>query len=322
MVIICDVTKRIAYYQISNTFFFSSFVLAFSYSELNNLSRPTASCDTEHCRTSTSIQIDCQSSFRGIFAGHVLIILTIVLVILLFVGVENKLIFFFDIFLSISQRFSSSIDRSYLQTSIAINKIFEIGVLSIMIVASIIAYVRLTSLDVNNRPHLKHDSILLFISIPAFFMETIFSLIPAILTGAVLNICIAVCQTAQALIQTPFIIDGLGRCSNSVELQMSKPGREWIVFLTIANVSLWIFYTFSINKDTIGDERFVRFSWLSLQVVLLWLVVHNFRYQFYGYTLWNILSHISLPLIMFYRFHASVCLANIWKHSYEPAQTD
>lgn len=43
------------------------------------------------------------------------------------------------------------------------------------------------------------------------------------------------------------------------------------------------------------------------------------RYKFYGYVLWNILNHISLPLIMFYRFHASVCLVDIWRHSYEPA---
>lgn len=43
------------------------------------------------------------------------------------------------------------------------------------------------------------------------------------------------------------------------------------------------------------------------------------RYEFYGFTLWKILNHISMPLIMFYRFHSSVCLVDIWRHSYEPA---
>lgn len=48
----------------------------------------------------------------------------------------------------------------------------------------------------------------------------------------------------------------------------------------------------------------------------------NFRYDYYGYVLWNILNHISLPLIMFYRFHASVCLVDMWRHAYEPAPSE
>lgn len=46
--------------------------------------------------------------------------------------------------------------------------------------------------------------------------------------------------------------------------------------------------------------------------------LQNFRYLFYGLTLWNILDHVSMPLIMFYRFHASVCLVDMWNHAYEP----
>lgn len=45
------------------------------------------------------------------------------------------------------------------------------------------------------------------------------------------------------------------------------------------------------------------------------------RYTYYGYTVWSILNHLSLPLIMFYRFHASVCLVDIWRHSYEPGES-
>lgn len=45
----------------------------------------------------------------------------------------------------------------------------------------------------------------------------------------------------------------------------------------------------------------------------------HFRYEFYGFTVWNILNHISIPLTMFYRFHSSVCFVDIWKHSYEAA---
>lgn len=52
--------------------------------------------------------------------------------------------------------------------------------------------------------------------------------------------------------------------------------------------------------------------------LMMWFCVFFCRYEFYGYLVWNILNHMSLPLIMFYRFHASVCLVDIWKHAYEP----
>lgn len=105
-------------------------------------------------------------------------------------------------------------------------------------------------------------------------------------------------QIIQVLIQTPWIIDALRRCSNSADLRKRKPGREIVTFLTIANVTLWIYYTFSVKNADTQDER----------------------YEFYGDVLWSILNHLSLPLIMFYRFHASVCLVDIWRHSYEPGE--
>jgi Otopetrin len=59
-----------------------------------------------------------------------------------------------------------------------------------------------------------------------------------------------------------------------------------------------VYYTFSVKNADTQDER----------------------YKFYGDTLWSILNHLSLPLIMFYRFHSSVCLVDIWRHSYEPGE--
>lgn len=32
---------------------------------------------------------------------------------------------------------------------------------------------------------------------------------------------------------------------------------------------------------------------------------------------WTLLSHMTLPLALFYRFHSSVCLVDIWKGGYE-----
>lgn len=98
------------------------------------------------------------------------------------------------------------------------------------------------------------------------------------------------------LIQTPFIIDGLRRCSNSKKLREEKPGRELVTFLIVCNVALWITQTFEIKSHGLKD----------------------FRYDFYGKILWTIVGHTTMPLMMFYRFHSSVCLVDIWKLAYEP----
>lgn len=124
-----------------------------------------------------------------------------------------------------------------------------------MLIATLFAYIQTTQLDINHHSISKLDDILLFIAIPAFFLDTTFSMVPAIVNGSILKICIITAQLVQVLIQTPFIIDALRRCSNTSQLQAKKPGRELVIFLTIANVSLWIFYTFSVKTAYTGDDR-------------------------------------------------------------------
>lgn len=137
------------------------------------------------------------------------------------------------------------------------NSSFELAVLVILILAVIAAYHQISKLDVNSHAISMLDDVLLFIAIPAFFLETIFSLLPAIINGSVLNICIIAAQLLQIFIQTPFIIDGMRRCSNASILRRKKPGRELVTFLTIANVSLWLYLTFSVKTADTRDERFV-----------------------------------------------------------------
>jgi hypothetical protein len=99
----------------------------------------------------------------------------------------------------------------------------------------------------------------------------------------------------QVLLQTPFIIDGLRRCSNTRQLRFAKPGRELVTFLVVCNVAMWITETFEIKSYDRRDDR----------------------YEVYGKVLWTMLSHMTVPLTMFYRFHSSVCLVDIWKSAYE-----
>ena len=61
---------------------------------------PSVISSMDHCakvadhedefKSSTFVSADCQSSFRGLFAGLLLVVTTIVFIILQFVGVGNK----------------------------------------------------------------------------------------------------------------------------------------------------------------------------------------------------------------------------------------
>lgn len=73
----------------------------------------------------------------------------------------------------------------------------------------------------------------------------------------------------------------------------AKPGKQFVTFLLIANVSLFFFHTLEGMRSVFGDAA------------------TNARTKPF-----TILISAVAPLTVFYRFHSSVCLAEIWKHCY------
>ena len=128
-------------------------------------------------------------------------------------------------------------------------------------------------------------------------------------------------KVIQVILQTPTIIDGLRRCSRSVEMQASRPGRELITFLIICNLSMWFMETLEIKSyETNMDRIHFYGEWLVITAES----IHSstqFWHDFYdtpsGHPLWTLLSHVTLPLTLFYRFHSASCLVDIWKSAYE-----
>lgn len=39
--------------------------------------------------------------------------------------------------------------------------------------------------------------------------------------------------------------------------------------------------------------------------------------EFYGVWAWTLITHVSVPLLVCYRFQATVCFYEIWKNSYK-----
>ena len=112
--------------------------------------------------------------------------------------------------------------------------------------------------------------------------------------GVVLSGTASLLNMLQAKIQTCIIIFGMQVYSHRPEQRREKPGRGVITFLIILNLSFWVFRSF-------GEKN------VSMEVMD----------GFYGVTPWQIIMHFSLPFMLFYRFHSSVCFADIWASAYE-----
>uniref|UniRef100_A0AC34F309 Uncharacterized protein n=1 Tax=Panagrolaimus sp. ES5 TaxID=591445 RepID=A0AC34F309_9BILA len=73
-----------------------------------------------------------------------------------------------------------------------------------------------------------------------------------------------------------------------------QPGKQTITFLIIVNIAIFIMNLF--ESDKVGTSEAV--------------------VNFYGKENWVFLVRTFSPLTIFYRFHSSVCLAEIWKSTY------
>ncbi|CAB3410250.1 unnamed protein product [Caenorhabditis bovis] len=100
-----------------------------------------------------------------------------------------------------------------------------------------------------------------------------------------------VVRMMQVVVQSAFILTTSRlRCLSKYAMK-HKPGKEIITFLLVSNVTLFVFHTFEGMKSSFG------FS--------------NKAGAQYNYIIYAV-----GPLLVFYRFHSSACLAEIWKHTY------
>ncbi len=72
----------------------------------------------------------------------------------------------------------------------------------------------------------------------------------------------------------------------------AMPGKQFVTFLLVANIAMFFFHTFEgMKQGAINNGRAT-----PVHTIVVFAVA---------------------PLIIFYRFHCSVCLAEIWKHCYD-----
>lgn len=233
--------------------------------------------------SSANESVNCNKANKGLFVGLLVSVLTMVAVSCYFVFGDR---------LSFYGTHSSSI--LFFAT--------EILLLFLVFVGVVIAFFQFQSLRFfrQEETESKLDPSLLFISLCGVFSLECFHLVSSIANVSfgqavpILAFGCSVLTITQSAFQTVFITDALQRRAWDRAQAEQKPGRSVVVFLLLCNLSLWIVCIFEVKKA----EN---------------IPIHS---DFYGDGAWSIIRDMCVPLIIFFRFHSTVCLSEIWINAY------
>jgi hypothetical protein len=115
---------------------------------------PPATSFTNHL----VIHADCHAANKGLFAGLLILVGTVISVIIFYIALDD---------------FRSGFAAQW------VNLTSQAALLVIMIITVLCAYRQITKLDINIHAVSLLDDLLLFLCLPSFFLYTIFTVVPA-----------------------------------------------------------------------------------------------------------------------------------------------
>ncbi|CAH1390023.1 unnamed protein product [Nezara viridula] len=224
--------------------------------------------------------MDCVGASKGLFLGLLLLVGSLICLILFFVLIHNPIHSLLAIYLA---------------------DVSHCILMALSILAIIIGFIRVQGLKFKGEEQSDLNDILLRVSAFGLFVYSVFSIIAGSLAALtsepnLLVMITGILSIVQVVLQLLFIADVSRRRVHLPEHDRSKPGRQIVTFLLIANVTMWIIYTFETQK----------------------VVANPVQLEFYGFLAWSMVQRVTLPLCIFHRFHSAVTLAEIWKTSYKP----
>lgn len=246
-----------------------------------NQNQQTGLIDVNY-RSNITINADCHASNLGLFGGLFSLLMVLTTTIVFFTTIKHQ---------------------EYKNVAIGLYSA-QFGFLTLCcLIAVPLAFRHTLKLNVVNHHHLDNsatvmDDLLLLVPLPFFYVHHILCIFSEIKNGTANGLILAfiyALHLTQVTLQTPFLVDGIRRCSNERKFRFKKPAKGIITFLIIINVSLYFLVTFEIKSV---DK-------------------YHSPAQYYGKWMWMIILDTCLPLMLFYRFHSSVCLSDMWKHAYE-----
>ena len=228
-------------------------------------------------RSKKDSTVDCSGANRGLFLGVLALVAVIISMIVYFILIPN---------------------HQFVELAVIISYTAELVLYILALTAVCMAAYLMWDLHFVVSLDITLDGILQLIGLVGVTLYSAFSIIavrysysahaPALIVTAHILLLI------ETVAQTLFITNGLQRRARLAQHALRRPGRQPVTFLLICNVAMWGLATFEMLRaqtNPIGE-------------------------LFFGYSSWGIVAHISLPLATFYRFHSTVCLADIWQNAY------
>lgn len=222
--------------------------------------------------------IDCGKSASGLFFGLFVLLLTIISLIVYFIYKH---------------------EHEYL--AVQISEITELVLISFSTAVVIAAFLKLKRFGYNNEHiNINYNHTLVIIALAGIYLFSFFSLVAIVAKGIyslseALTLIIHILCLIEGTLQAAFILDSLRRCAKDLKSKKEKPARSLIALLIMIDLSLWLSETFSVKKYEMNTTQL----------------------DYYDIVFWSIASSIASPLAIFYRFHSSVCLSDIWKTLYQ-----
>ncbi|XP_041359049.1 proton channel OtopLc-like [Gigantopelta aegis] len=227
---------------------------------------------------SQRLSLDCTNSNKGFFLGILFLVATVINVITFFILVDAE-------------------DGS--QAAMMLEYLFEMMLYIVTSVAVILAFYQMRDLKFIPGVKMDLEQNLIILALAGIYIFSLFSIIAGSFlpgqTQSMLIILSSVMRMFQATIQTVFMLHSIRRCAQFKQQEKTKPGRETVTFLLMVNIGMWIINSFEVQQSEANPVQI----------------------DFYGILPWNIFAHISSPLAIFYRFHSTVCLSNVWKHAWK-----
>ncbi|KAL5237253.1 hypothetical protein ACI65C_004663 [Semiaphis heraclei] len=221
--------------------------------------------------------VDCAQAHKGLFVGILFLVLTIISLILFFVLISRPELITFAV--------------------MEVN-VCELSLYGMTTLATIVGMMQVRQLKFDGLRNLELDNILLVGAQTGTFIYSTFTIISGHFTeenNTILVLITASASLVQTFCQTVFILDASRRSCVTPDQIRKKPGREIVTFLLVSNLAMWAINTLEKSR---ADS-------------------HPIQLHFYGLWAWTIITHVSMPLAIFYRFHSTVCLCEIWKRSYK-----
>ncbi|KZS06504.1 Uncharacterized protein APZ42_030022 [Daphnia magna] len=224
------------------------------------------------------LRVDCVGASKGLFIGLFFLTASLLCLVLFFIFVPMP---------------------QFKRLGLILGDAAHCTLLLVSIFAMALGAYRARHLHFHSEHMEELGSILLRISALGIFTYSAFSMIAGALGSSTeepptLVFINGLLSVIEVTVQTIFISDMSRRSVNTAEQDLEKPGRQSVTFLLITNLTLWLVYTFEMQK----------------------VEANPVQLSFYGFLPWTIVQRISLPLCIFYRFHSAMVYAEIWKNSY------